>query len=509
MGDKVIASVKAFVNGFYEGIGKAVEWVANLIPKMLKMFGFEEQAKFVEEVIADVKEYVIEIYDSLKEAFSGLVKIFEKAVHWVEDNWDDIKLVISTIWDTVKEYASLMFDGVKQIFSGIRAIFSAAFEWVEEHWDEIKAVIDTVWTAVKNAASAMFEAVSTIFTGIKAIFSFAFEWVEEHWDEIKAVIDTVWTGVKKVASAMFEGVSIIFSGIKAIFSFASEWVEENWDTISEAIDTVWTGVKKVVSSFFSFYKSIFTGIKAVFEGVMAFFSSDDDEEKEDKIQAMKDAFTNMKEKLFGIFTSIGEALISFVGLLKLPPLSELIPDISKAISSFTSFLGDMVKKGLSAVKDKMMFWKKNKKSEDLEEEVVMTPPLDNSYEVSYDPASDIPIVTQTEKIGTGTIQTALNPVPEIPMVLQSAGNPTPATGNIVGLGYESVTQASTMQLAQQSLNQSKGETTYSGGGGNVNAANVNNSTNIQNTSVNNAPMPSSFDASDRSTSAPPAYMILR
>jgi hypothetical protein len=156
-----------------------------------------------------------------------------------------------------------------------------------------------------------------------------------------------------------------------------------------------------------------------------------------------------------------------------------------------------------------MFWKKDKKSEDLEEDAVMTPPLDNSYEVSYDPASDIPIVTQTEKIGTGTIQTALNPVPEIPMVLQSAGNPTPATGNIVGLGYESVTQASTMQLAQQSLNQTKGETTYSGGGGNVNAANVNNSTNIQNTSVNNAPMPSSFDASDRSTSAPPAYMILR
>ena len=559
VGDKIIAAVKGFVDGFFTGIGKALEFIANLVPKLLKALGFEEEAKIVEDLIADVKEFVVGLYNSIKEAMEPLIEMFDKAVKWVVENWDEIKIVLGGIW------------------AGI------------------EAVIGAVWDTLKLS-----------FSGLALLFTTVKDWLVENWDTIAEVISLIWEGLKFTVTEVYNAITGGIESIKKFFTDAKIWFTETWNTVTETVDTVWEAVKTAVTNVFDFYKGIFTGIKTIFEGVLAFFSAGagTDDETTEKIQAVKDLFTAMKDKLLGIFETISNVFNSFLNMLGLPDLGELLPDVGAILSSAKNFLSDIISKAIKFIKNKLSFfgggdddedtkaeefvegatdsglltrtdkwYEKGKKvevdqskleemspgsimelGESLSSQGLMTPEIEEQLSstirkkqqdrTGFEEFSDQGLMELASKqmhgeaspifqneeardrvnaeiekrslagtgensVGKGTLGTALNSVPEVPMVLQSAGNPAPSTGNIVGLGQESVGQSGTMNNAQASLNETKTTNYVSQSAGNNTVVNSDNSTSVVNTSVYNPAVSPAMDTSDRTTGSYRDYMSYR
>ena len=554
IGDKLVAAWKGFIDGFWTGIGKALEFIVNLVPKLLKALGFEKEAKIVENLIADVKEFVVGLYNSIKEALEPLGKLFESAVKWVEDNWTEIEIVIGGIWAATK------------------------------------AVISAVWDTLVMS-----------FDGLVLLFTTVKDWFVENWDGIKEGINLLWDNLMTVVTTLFDFFKSVFVGIKDAFNTASTWISETWTKSKEVVDTVWNAVKDAVTNVFNFYKGIFQGIKTVFEGVLAFFTAEDGEEKDDKIQAVMDLYTAMKDKLFGVFESISKLFTNFAEMLGFD-VSDMLPDVGALVDGAKQFFSDILGKAIKFIKSKLSFfgggddedtrdadmveastesglltrtdkwYEKGKKVEvdqskldemspdaivelgnSLSAEGLMTPEIEeqltstvqkkqqertmfsdfsdqnlNSYirgiegrEAKGTPSPGDEFAKKNAykeralrpsmqlKEGKGTLGTALNAVPEVPLVLQSAGKPAPSTGNIVGLGQESVGQSGTMNNAQASLEETKTINYVSQSAGNNTVVNSDNSTSVVNTSVHNPPVSPAMDTSDRTTGSYRDYMSYR
>ena len=545
MGDKLIAAVEGFVDGFFTGIGKAIGFILDLIPKALKVLGFKDQAATAEAMIGDLKKFVSGLYDSIKDALSGVTELFEKAVHWVEDNWDTIKAVMDSIWVGIKTVVGQVWDGIKMVFNGLKAVFTTISDWVVDNWDTIKAVMDSVWVGIKTVALAVFDGLKGIFNGLKAVFNVVSDWFTENWDTIKAAVDLVWNTVVTTATAVFNVYKGIFNAFKLVFDTVSDWFTENWDTIKAAVDLVWETVKTVVTNVFNFYKGIFTGIKTVFDGVLAFFSSEDSDENDEKVQAVKDLFTKMKDKVMGIFTSIKDVFKSFTDMLVIPDLSAYIPDIGNVLNSMGNFIAEAIAKAVAFIKSKIPFmggdeekvdlgidrpelgWNERRKERNKAEKAgaietnrkgdvlsfdeekisamsnedlgrLSSAAAGSSKELDTFIAGEISRRESGGKVGRGTMATALNAAPSVP----TASGVAPATvssGNIVGLSHEGVAHSGQMQVAQKSLDQSKTTNYVNKSAGNTSLNNVDNSSSVVNNSYYSPGMPSPIDASDKAS----------
>ena len=477
-------------------------------------------------------------------------------------------------------------------------------KWVVENWDEIKIVLGGIWAGIEAVIGAVWNTLKFSFSGLALLFTTVKDWLVENWDTIAEVISLIWEGLKFTVTEVYNAITGGIESIKKFFTDAKIWFTETWNTVTETVDTVWEAVKTAVTNVFDFYKGIFTGIKTIFEGVLAFFSAGagTDDETTEKIQAVKDLFTAMKDKLLGIFETISNVFNSFLNMLGLPDLGEMLPDVGAILSSAKNFLSDIISKAIKFIKSKLSFfgggddedtkaeefvegatdsglltrtdkwYEKGKKvevdqskleemspnsimelGESLSSQGLMTPEIEeqlsstirkkqqdrtgfeefsdsnlNSYirgiegreaagkpspgdefakKGAYEELSRRPNMPSKE--GKGTLGTALNSVPDVPLVLQSAGKPAPSTGNIVGLGQESVGQSGTMNNAQASLNETKTVNYVSQSAGNNTVVNSDNSTSVVNTSVYNPAVSPAMDTSDRTTGSYRDYMSYR
>ena len=498
LSDKLVAAVKGFVDGFFTGIGKALEFIVNLVPKLLKALGFEKEAKIVENLITDVKEFVVGLYNSIKEALEPLGKLFESAVKWVEDNWTEIEIVIGGIWAATK------------------------------------AVIAAVWDTLVMS-----------FDGLVLLFTTVKDWFVENWDTIAEVISLIWEGLKFTVTEVYNAITGGIESIKKFFTDAKTWFTETWNTVTEVVDTVWEKVKTAVTNVFDFYKGIFTGIKTIYEGVLAFFSAGAgaDDESVEKIEAMKEVFTKMKDKVMSIFTTIKDVFKKFTDMLVIPDLSEYVPDISKVLSSMGTFVSDAISKAISFIKSKIPFMggedsEKDTTVEDLKSSGALTKagkfdrgdaaidegtlktltmaqietiqaeyPDKGGYKKLHQQLRDEvesriviagPSAEAPTKVGTGTMVTALNPAPSVPMA-SGVAPATVSSGNIVGLSHEGVAHSGQMQVAQKSLDQSRTNNYVDRSAGNTSVASVDNSSSVVNNSYYQSAMASPIDASDKAS----------
>lgn len=102
---------------------------------------------------------------------------------------------------------------------------------------------------------------------------------------------------------------------------------------------------------------------------------------------------------------------------------------------------------------------------------------------------------EPEKVGTGTVATALNPAPTQPMMLIDAGNASPKSGALVGGGQSAAITGDYMQGATKSLNNTKGEQSVAG---NTNVVSAPSSSVVNNnSSVTQSAQPASTDSTDR------------
>ena len=366
-----------------------------------------------------------------------------------------------------------------------------------------------------------------------------------------------WDSVKEIFTALGKSITDAFDALVSILDPALEWISTAWGNIGKVVDVIWDTIKTAVGNILAFYAGIFTGMATIFQGVLAFFSSEESDENEDKVQAVKDLFTSVKEKFFGFFDMIGNAVQKVIEMLALPPLDDIMPDIGGFMEDVAGFFTDAIYSVKTWVKDKLMFWKsddeeveeakpakkkggnsavrsataadvqvQNERKEekrtaskllkDSKEEKEVEVKLDKGTEqepmivqqMDPDALTDLDYMPQTQKAESGNVVSALNLAPAVPMVLQSAGNkPTPATGSIVGLGQETVAQGGKMQVAQRGLDDTKAANNHSSSG--VNVSNMSNSTEVNNTTIQNSAMPSPMDSSDRSTSRSAPQMGLR
>ena len=524
---KILKGVKntftAF-RGFFAGIGK---FFGKLLAPITVIMGLFETVTtsldFVKKGMEKGENGIQLAISGIMGAFTGLANFFIDIVDIVKDgvSWIGKKIFgpenpVSKFLDSfsLKDmFTKLMLGITNFINHDLLGIFDKLIEgfkedgkkidaWAKVQGEKIKKMIDDAWQWVKDSVAS----VGDIFKKID-------DWLTEQGAKVKKVID------------------------------------DAWDTVKEAVDLVWTKIKNVVNDIIDVYKGIFDGIKTVFEGVLAFFSGDDSEEEEDKVQAAKDVFTKLKEKLVGMFEAIGKVFTDFLGLLGID-LSEVVPDVSAFITDAKNFLSDMVKNIIKFVKSKVSFLgggddegEKDTTIDDLKSSGALTKAgkwdsgdaaIDEStlktltiaqietlqaeypdkggykklhVQLREEVASRL--VPAASKVGTGTVGTALNAAPEVPMVLQSAGNPAPSTGNIVGLGQESVGQSGTMNNAQASLNETKTVNYVSQSAGNNTVVNSDNSTSVVNTSVYNPAVSPAMDTSDRTTGSYRDYMSYR
>jgi len=111
------------------------------------------------------------------------------------------------------------------------------------------------------------------------------------------------------------------------------------------------------------------------------------------------------------------------------------------------------------------------------------------------------IARDPEKIGTGTIATALNPAPTQPMMLIDAGNASPKSGALVGGSQSAAITGDYMQGATKSLNNTKGEQNVAS---NTNVVSAPSSSVVNNSSsVTQAAQPASSDSTDRTFRSSP------
>lgn len=176
----------------------------------------------------EIKEFMIGVWDSIKEAFSdladwftnlftraweGIKKAWGAVVKWFSDLWESIKQVFAAVGNWFKEKFQNAWDGITGIFKGIG-------NWFGDRWSDIKNAFSAVgswfgeifsgaWNNIKSAFSSVNSFFSGVWGGIKNCFGNVTDWFKDKFSAAWQAIKDVFTK----GGAIFEGISDSISDI--------------------------------------------------------------------------------------------------------------------------------------------------------------------------------------------------------------------------------------------------------------------------------------------------------
>ena len=428
---KLLAGVNGLVVGIARGIGKLTDWVVGLTAKVLKYFGFDDAADAVEETVKE---------ESMSDKFARWTKELTQKLNDL-GTWAG-----GVVFDLVKFVEDIPVKLKKTKEDFLKDPLGTTVGLLDKFTD----LLTTPLTLLKNAVGFVAD-----LLGFKELGTELF----------------LWKPGENIKKLLMKGVDLFLSGKDWVLDKIDELAKKmpSLEDVTKFVDDMLKKPEELLRKAFDFLTETLT-----WENIKS------------KIKGAPDMIKSVSDTISGLLKSVEDWILdklnflnpfsdnSDVGQLKKESEASGVvdnPTFGRATAD-PEKLKDMSVGDLQALRVAWEDYPLVVKS--IDQELSSRPPLDvapnlddlpsvetpaPSYDISYDPNSDIPIATMStpepSRVGSGTLATAINTAPKVPLVLQSAANPTTSSGNIVGLGQESAQRDQKMTLSNNSLNDSR------------------------------------------------------
>lgn len=244
-------------------IGLIVAAIAGVVAVIVTLWNTNE----------DFRNAVIEIWENIKEVFSGA--------------WEFIK----GVWDAVQPYFAAIWEGIQTAFATVVEVLggflTTAWEAIKQVWDTVSPYFLSIWDSIQG----IFSVVTEVLGGF---FSTAWNVIKSVWDAVGPYFSAIWDGIKKVFSVVSKVLggffSAAWSAIKGVWTVTTSYFQNIWNTIA--------GIFKVVESVLSGdFKGAWEAIKGVFAGWKDFF------------KGLWDILTGAFSNVWNAFADIGKNIV--------------------------------------------------------------------------------------------------------------------------------------------------------------------------------------------------------
>lgn len=255
---KNIAGVAALAGGSFLAINNFLEMLSdgfNWVNEALMLLGI---------AIAAVGAVILGVPVTVAAAVAAVVAAIATAVVVIKEHWEEIGEFFGELWENIKEWAINAWDGIVEAWGSATAWFDENIvqpitEFFTELWENISQFASDCWDAIVciwESASSWFnetviEPVSKFFTdlwdGIKqaasdlwdaivSVWESAGKWFEDHVTKpigdafeavgnfIKNVLNGVIGGVEGLINAVIRGVNWLISQLNKIKFDIPDWV---------------------------------------------------------------------------------------------------------------------------------------------------------------------------------------------------------------------------------------------------------------------------------------------
>lgn len=193
--DSVVGAFKSIIDWVKTNWKSIVAFIINPFAGIFKYLydNFEGFRSFVDNIVNNIKDFFIGLWESIKSAWSAVAEWFTEVF---QAAWDGIV----NIWNAVVGWFQGVWDGIVGVFSSVGSWFAGIFK--------------SAWEGIKNA----FSTVGSFFQGI--------------WDNIKSMFTKIGTAIGDGISGAFKSV------VNGVIGFASKIINGFIDSINWAIDVI-------------------------------------------------------------------------------------------------------------------------------------------------------------------------------------------------------------------------------------------------------------------------------
>jgi len=236
-----------------------------------------------------IREFIKEGIEKLKEVLGGLVDTFqtvrpilEDSLRAIKDGFETIKPAMQWILDNkIALTAAFIAIGVAGVLAftpitvpvlAVIAVIGAlllAVGLIKEHWDDIKAKTLEVWDTISDFLDQK-------FGFLRGLFETAF-------DAIKRIVEFVWTDIQTIFQFALDTITNAFAFFKAIFT--GDW-EAAWQAVRDQFGAIWDLIAGLFTNRLKLIGDIATYALAVLKNV--FFGG---------FNAVKDAVAGVMDAL--------------------------------------------------------------------------------------------------------------------------------------------------------------------------------------------------------------------
>lgn len=315
-----VSPLGAAIGGITAPIAAIIAIIALLVAAFVHLWNTNE----------DFRNNITETWEKIKAKFSEFFQHIVDKLNELGFEFEDIKEVISAIWNGFCELLAPVFEGawkaIEIILSTVLDVISGIIDfWVdifngnwEGAWNDVVGIFKSIWNGIK-------EQFGNILDIIKGVVDVFLGWIGTNWSEVwtkvKDFVSDTWEKIKEKISTTFENIK---EGIKTKLESIKTTKETIWTSIKEFVSNIWENMKTKISTTFETIKStihtiienIQTKLQNVWTAIKTFISETVENIKnkvKEKFEEMKTntetTITNLKQKAEEKFNEIKEKLI--------------------------------------------------------------------------------------------------------------------------------------------------------------------------------------------------------
>ncbi|WP_374787945.1 phage tail tape measure protein [Lactococcus lactis] len=188
---------------------------------------WDKISKFGKEVWANVKKFVADAAEAIKEKWGDITQ-------WFSDTWKSIKEGAKGLWDGTIQGVKDAVDSVKNAWNGIK-------EWFANLWKGTTSGLASAWDSVTTTLAPFVETIKTIFQPILEFFSGL-------WGQVQTIFGSAWEIIKTVVMGP---VLLLIDLITGDFNQFKEDFGMLWQTLCTSIQTIVSTFVQIVVGFFT------------------------------------------------------------------------------------------------------------------------------------------------------------------------------------------------------------------------------------------------------------------
>lgn len=208
----------------------------------------EEFKEAVIEIWGNIRDFLEETWDSLKEVFEVAVElireIVEQTMNELEDFWDNwgetILSIAERVWDQVKLVIETAINLIEDTLGLVLAVIQG--DW-EEAWERIKSIGENIWNLISGTIENVFGGIRDFLTRtwdtirdntigrVKRIYNVVTGW----FGRLQNRISSIWTGIQ---DGIRGTVNRIITVIERMVNWSIRNINRFIRGVNRAIDTI-------------------------------------------------------------------------------------------------------------------------------------------------------------------------------------------------------------------------------------------------------------------------------